>query len=66
MTNKTKPEPGTTGDRPRWEGPEETRPRGYRPAKDDPDRNRDAAGETNADPSRENLGDIGTKKPKRD
>lgn len=42
--------PGTTDQSPRWEGPEETRPRGYLPAKDDPDRERDAAGETNSDP----------------
>ena len=32
--------PGTTEQSPRWEGPEETRPRGYLPAKDDPDRER--------------------------
>lgn len=44
--------PGTTDQSPRWEGPEESRPRGYLPAKDDPDRTRDAAGETNKDPER--------------
>jgi hypothetical protein len=50
--------PGTSEERPRWEGPPETRPRGYDPATDDPDRTPDAAGETNAEPSRENLGDV--------
>lgn len=29
--------PGTTDQWPRWEGPEENRPRGYLPAKDDPE-----------------------------
>lgn len=43
---------GTTDQSPRWEGPEETRPRGYLPAKDDPDIDRDAVGENNQDPSR--------------
>jgi hypothetical protein len=38
--------PGTTDQKPRWEGPEETRPRGYLPAEDDPTKNPDAAGET--------------------
>ncbi|RDJ03253.1 hypothetical protein [Rhizobium grahamii] len=42
--------PGTTDQSPRWEGPEENRPRGYLPAKDDPDSARDANGESNADP----------------
>ncbi len=51
--------PGTTEQSPRWEGPEETRPRGYLPAEDDPDHDRDALGETNADPSREKLRDAG-------
>ncbi len=37
---------------PRWEGPKESRPRGYLPAKDDPDTARDAVGETNKDPER--------------
>lgn len=54
--------PGTTDQSPRWEGPEETRPRGYLPAKDDPDRDRDALGENNADPSREKLRDAGKTK----
>lgn len=38
--------PGTTDQKPRWEGPEETRPRGYLPATDDPTQTPDAAGET--------------------
>jgi hypothetical protein len=54
--------PGTTDQSPRWEGPEETRPRGYLPARDDPDRDRDAHGENNADPSREKLSDAGKTK----
>lgn len=41
--------PGTTDQSPRWEGPEETRPRGYLPAKDNPDVDRDAVGENNRD-----------------
>lgn len=51
--------PGTTDQSPRWEGPEKTRPRGYLPAKDNPDVDRDAAGENNQDPSREKLSDAG-------
>tara|TARA_R110002020_G_scaffold25060_6_gene81606 strand:+ start:6926 stop:7078 length:153 start_codon:yes stop_codon:yes gene_type:complete len=31
---------GTTDQRPRWEGPEESRPSGYLPAKDDPEDDR--------------------------
>ena len=54
--------PGTTEQSPRWEGPEATRPRGYMPAKDDPDHDPDAHGETNADPSREKLSDAGKTK----
>ncbi len=50
--------PGTTDQRPRWEGPEENRPRGYLPAKDDPETDRDAAGENLRDPVRRNLGDA--------
>ena len=49
---------GTTDQSPRWEGPESTRPRGYLPAKDDPDTNRDAAGETNRDPDRKKVTDA--------
>ena len=54
--------PGTTGQSPRWEGPEATRPRGYLPARDDPERDPDANGETDADPSREKLHDAGKTK----
>lgn len=54
--------PGTTEQSPRWEGPEATRPRGYLPATDDPDHDPDAAGETNADPSREKVRDAGKTK----
>lgn len=64
MTTK-KPQPGapgTTEQSPRWEGPEATRPRGYLPAEDDPDRDPDALGETNADPSREKVRDAGKTK----
>jgi hypothetical protein len=49
--------PGTTEQLPRWEGPEETRPRGYLPAKDDPDRDRDAVGENLQDPRKRNVSD---------
>lgn len=38
---------------------EETRPRGYLPAKDNPDVDRDAVGENNQDPSREKVSDAG-------
>lgn len=50
--------PGTTDQSPRWEGPEESRPRGYLPAKDDPDTTRDAVGETNTDPERNRPSDA--------
>ena len=43
---------GTTDQAPRWEGPEETRPRGYLPAEDDPENDRDALGERSKDASR--------------
>ncbi|WP_165823529.1 hypothetical protein [Metarhizobium album] len=49
--------PGTTDQSPRWEGPQENTPRGYLPAKDDPDRDRDAAGENLKDPRKRNLSD---------
>jgi len=48
---------GTTEQSPRWEGPEETRPRGYLPAKDDPDRDRDAVGENLQEPRKRNVSD---------
>lgn len=50
--------PGTTDQSPRWEGPEESRPRGYLPAKDDPDQDRDAVGENNSDPERNRPADA--------
>lgn len=59
MTNTPKSgAPGTTDQSPRWEGPHENRPRGYIPAKDDPDVDRDAVGENNQDPLRKNLSDA--------
>lgn len=51
-------EPGTDEQRPRWEGPPENRPGGYLPAIDDPERERDAAGETLADPAKRRLSDA--------
>lgn len=60
---KPKPGPaGTTDQSPRWEGPEETRPRGYLPAIDDPENDRDAAGENLKDPDRNKLKDAGKTK----
>jgi hypothetical protein len=50
--------PGTTGQSPRWEGPEETRPRGYLPAKDDPEVDRDAVGENLRDPRKRDVSDA--------
>lgn len=53
-----KPGPaGTTDQSPRWEGPEETRPRGYLPAVGNPENDRDAAGENLNDPDRNKLKD---------
>ncbi|WP_165823313.1 hypothetical protein [Metarhizobium album] len=49
---------GTTDQSPRWEGPQENTPRGYLPAKDDPDHDRDAAGENLKDPRKRNLSDA--------
>ncbi|MGV1754709.1 hypothetical protein [Agrobacterium sp. CG674] len=49
---------GTTDQSPRWEGPQENTPRGYLPAKDDPDTDRDAVGETNADPLKRKVTDA--------
>jgi hypothetical protein len=51
-------EPGTTDQWPRWEGPPETRPRGFLPAKDDPSKAPDAAGETLANPDRDEATDV--------
>ena len=57
--NKPKDGPaGTTDQSPRWEGPEANRPRGYLPAKDDPDVDRDAVGENNRDPERNRPSDA--------
>ena len=56
-------EPGTTSDRPTWEGPAESRPRGYRPPTDDPTRTRDAAGETIDDPNRDTRRDAAGRRP---
>jgi hypothetical protein len=49
MTDQTKPAPGTIDEKPRWEGPPESRPRGYLPPLDDPKEDRDAAGESSMD-----------------
>jgi hypothetical protein len=49
---------GSTDQSPRWEGPQENRPRGYLPAKDDPDVDRDSKGENLKDPMKRNLGDA--------
>jgi len=57
-TTPTDGAPGTTDQSPRWEGPEETRPRGYLPAKDNPDVDRDALGENNQDPERNSPSDA--------
>lgn len=57
--NSPKPgAPGTTDQSPRWEGPQENRPRGYMPAKDDPDVDRDAVGENNSAPGRTKVSDA--------
>ncbi|QLF68950.1 hypothetical protein FE840_005000 [Peteryoungia desertarenae] len=50
--------PGTTDQSPRWEGPEENRPRGYLPAKDNPDVDRDAVGENLQEPRKRDLSDA--------
>jgi hypothetical protein len=50
--------PGTTDQKPKWEGSPETRPRGYLPADDNPEIDRDAAGENLQDPDRSNLSDA--------
>ena len=49
---------GTTDQSPRWEGPAQTRPSGYLPAKDNPDVDRDAVGENNQDPERNKPSDA--------
>lgn len=52
MEQKTpKPGPaGTTDQSPRWEGPEETRPRGYLPAIDNPETEHPACQDRNHSP----------------
>ena len=50
--------PGTTDQRPRWEGPPENRPRGYLPAVDNPETDRDAAGENLMDPDKSDTSDA--------
>lgn len=50
-------EPGSRSKAP-LEGPPENRPRGYLPEKDDPESDRDAAGENLRDPEESDLGDA--------
>ena len=50
--------PGTTDQSPRWGGPQENRPRGYLPAKDDSDTDKDSVGETNVDPVKRTVTDA--------
>lgn len=50
--------PGTTEQSPRWEGPQESRPRDYLPAEDDPETDRDAVGENLKDPRKRNVSDA--------
>jgi len=57
MNKKDNAIPGTTDQKPRWEGPPENRPPGYLPALDDPASERDAAGETLKDPDRSSIAD---------
>lgn len=49
---------GTTDQSPRWEGPKENKPPDYLLAKDDPDMEEDAVGETNADPVKRKVTDA--------
>ena len=56
--HSTNGEPRTTDQKPRWEGPLENGPRGYLPALDDPEVDRDAAGENLADPEKRNMSDA--------
>lgn len=64
MEQKTpKPGPaGTTDQSPRWEGPQENRPRGYMPAADNPSVDRDAVDENLNDPDRNKNSDAGKTK----
>lgn len=54
----TEGKPGTTEQSPRWEGPPESRPSGYLPAKDNPNRDRDAVGENLQDPRKRKVTDA--------
>lgn len=58
MSTFNKGAPGTTEQRPTWEGPPENRPAGYLPAEDNPERDRDASGENLQDPDRSDLSDA--------
>lgn len=58
MSEQKKGNAGTTDQLPRWEGPPETRPRGYLPAVDDPIDETDAAGETLKNPDRDQATDV--------
>ncbi len=50
--------PGTTDQSPRWEGPEENRPRGYMKPSDDREHDRDAVGENLKDPRKKRVSDA--------
>ncbi|EGL62425.1 hypothetical protein AGRO_4897 [Agrobacterium sp. ATCC 31749] len=60
MTNNSPRDgaPGTTDQSPRWEGPKETRPRGYMKPADDPEHDRDAVGENLKDPRKKRVSDA--------
>ena len=49
---------GTTEQSPQWEGPQVNKPRGYMPAKDNPDSDRDAVGESLQEPKKQNVSDA--------
>ncbi len=57
-TEPSKGAPGTTDQWPHWEGPPENRPRGYLPAEDNPEIDRDAVGENLQDPRKKTLRDA--------
>ena len=50
--------PSTTDQPPRWERPQESKPRGYMKAEHSPDRDEDAVGETNANPQKTVISDA--------
>ncbi|WP_296020725.1 hypothetical protein [uncultured Agrobacterium sp.] len=60
MNTKTPSEgaAGTTDQWPRWEGPTNQTPRGYMPAKDNPEKDRDAVGENLKDPEKRKISDA--------